>query len=104
MMGDSEIIGDLVSQSQAASHLVPDLSEKYRCMVVWDTRVNRDVGWLMVRKNGSNGLKPEEMEGNMEKCQWRSCNIDKLNQNSSGDDGNSSRGGGNQKSMALQIL
>ena len=103
MIGDSEIIGDLVSQSQAASHLVPDLSEKYRCMVVWDTR---DVGWLMVRKNGSNGLKPEEMEGNMEKCQWRSCNIDKLNQNSSGDDGNSSRGGGggNQKSMALQIL
>ena len=45
MMGDSEIIGDLVSQSQAASHLVTDLSEKYRCMVVWDTR---DVGgsWL----------------------------------------------------------
>jgi hypothetical protein len=45
IMGDSEIIGDLVSQSQAASHLVTDLSEKYRCMVVWDTR---DVGgsWL----------------------------------------------------------
>ena len=32
--------------------------------------------------------------GGMEKFQWRSCNIDKLNQDSSGDDGNSSRGGG----------
>ena len=61
--------------------------------MVWDTRVNRDVGWLMVRKIGSNGLKPEEMEGNMDKFQLRSCNIDKLNQHSSGDDGNSSMGG-----------
>ena len=58
-MGDSEIIADLVSQSQAALGLVPDLPEKYRCMVVWDTRVNRDVGWLMVRRNGSDVLKPE---------------------------------------------
>jgi hypothetical protein len=30
--------------------------------------------------------------------------MDKLNQHLSGDDGNSSRGGGYQKSMALQIL
>ena len=80
-MGDSEIIADLVSQSEAALGLVPDLPEKYRCMVVWDTRFNRDVGWLMVRRNGSDVLKPEEMEDNMKKCQWRSCNIDELNLN-----------------------
>ena len=87
-MEDSETIGDLVSQSQAALQLVPDLSDKYRCMVVWDTRLNRDVGWLMVRRNGSDVLKPEEIEDNMEKCQWRSCNLNKLNQNPNGGDGN----------------
>ena len=32
------------------SSLSPSLGENYRCMLVWDTRTNKDVGWVMVRK------------------------------------------------------
>ena len=95
-MEDSEIIEEIVSQSQAP--LVPNMSEKYRCMVVWDTKENRDVGWIMVKRNGSEVLKSDEVERMMAKCQLRTCNLKKLKESASvgnGDCGDTSgsRGG-----------
>ena len=40
------ILNDIVSQAS----LVPNLADKYRCMVLWDTRTNTDVRWLMINK------------------------------------------------------
>ena len=36
----------------SVSSLTPNMAQNYRCTLVWDTRTNRDVGWLwlMVRK------------------------------------------------------
>ena len=51
--------------------LIRNMAENYRCMLVWDTRTNRDVGWLMVRKKAVNGMKSEEVAAEMTQCQWR---------------------------------
>jgi len=55
--------------------LIPNMAENYRCMLVWDTRTNRDVGWLMVRKKAVNGRKSEEVAAEMSQCQWRNWNL-----------------------------
>ena len=79
-MEDTEIIiEDIVSQAS----LVPNMSEKYRCMVVWDMRENRDVGWIMVKKNGSEVLKSDQVEKMLAKCQLRTCNLKKLKESAS---------------------
>ena len=40
----------VVQEDMKFSSLSPSLGENYRCMLVWDTRTNKDVGWVMVRK------------------------------------------------------
>jgi len=44
-------------------------------MVVWDTRTNKDVGWVMVRKASVQGVVPEDMVASLARCQWRSWNM-----------------------------
>ena len=61
---------------QDMKHLSPSLGENYRCMLVWDTRTNKDVGWVMVRKTSVKGVVvPEDMVANLARCQWRSWNV-----------------------------
>eukprot|EP00092_Neocalanus_flemingeri_P041355 GFUD01045029.1.p1 GENE.GFUD01045029.1~~GFUD01045029.1.p1 ORF type:complete len:719 (+),score=198.19 GFUD01045029.1:60-2216(+) len=74
----NNILSDIVSQTS----LVPGMVERYRCMVVWDTRTNSDVGWLVVRKPEVEGLTSEEVETKMSKSQWRSWNQNKREENS----------------------
>ena len=79
-MANHEILRDMGSSS------TPVLSEKYRCMAVWDTRLNRDVGWLMVKKKaGLEVLNQLEVEKKMSHCQWRSCNLNLLQQSEDDD-------------------
>ena len=51
------------------------MAENYRCMLVWDTRTNRDVGWLMVRKKAVDGMKSDEVAAEISQCQWRNWNL-----------------------------
>eukprot|EP00092_Neocalanus_flemingeri_P090849 GFUD01115109.1.p1 GENE.GFUD01115109.1~~GFUD01115109.1.p1 ORF type:complete len:132 (-),score=18.43 GFUD01115109.1:57-452(-) len=78
----NNIMSDIVSQTS----LVPSMVEKYRCMVVWDTRTNSDVGWLVVRKPEVEGLTSEEVKTKMSKSQWRSWNQNKSEEQRQMDD------------------
>ena len=55
--------------------LIPNMAENYRCMLVWDRRTNRDVGWLMVRKKVVGGMKSDEVAAEISQCQWRNWNL-----------------------------
>ena len=49
-----------------------DNKSSYRCMLLWDPRRCRDVGWVFLKNNNVNEEKPDSLVKHLESCEWKS--------------------------------
>jgi len=49
-----------------------DNKSSYRCMLLWDPRRCRDVGWVFLKNNNANKEKPDSLVKHLESCEWKS--------------------------------
>ena len=81
-MNSTGTISDAV---KCQASMLPHVAEQYRCMLVWDKKTNRDVGWVMVRKKNVKGMTPDDMVADMSQCQWRTWNVSRREDESLGE-------------------